>query len=73
MYKGLGKALILALMVVFLAFSYGCRTKSRITINYMENGRIASQVYESESGFHFFSDGTGKVISPELNINGLNF
>ncbi len=67
------KALIMVCMVVFLAFSYGCRTKSRITINYMENGKIASQVYESESGFHFFSDGAGQVISPELNSNGFNF
>jgi len=51
----------------------GCKSKIKMTTSYYESGKVQAQIYENESGFHFFSDGAGKVISPELSVNGVQF
>jgi hypothetical protein len=56
---------IIVVLVCALLVSTGCRSK--MTTQYYESGKVQSQTYEE--GFHFFSDGAGKVISPEINLS----
>ena len=59
-----------AAIIAFLAAS--CRSKTISEFEF-KSGEIARATYTQETGFHFFSDGVGKTLSPSLTISGINF
>jgi hypothetical protein len=61
---------ILILAVGILLMGAGCRSREFRTMKYFESGKVQEQSYSIESGFHFFSDGQGKTLSPSLNVSG---
>ena len=62
--------IIAALIAVAFVMVPGCRSRSQWTLERkLKDGEIQTLTYAQDEGFHFFSDGEGKTLSPQANIN----
>ena len=61
-----------ALAIMMAVCCSGCRTRETSHFKYNQHG-LAEAIYSHETGFHFFSDGANKSLSPSFSVNGIEF
>jgi hypothetical protein len=71
--KAILAMLLIIATILIISLVNGCRSRQIKRTEYYRSGEIAAIIYTDENGFHFFSDGEGKTLSPNLNINGVTF
>ncbi|OGV50916.1 MAG: hypothetical protein A2X49_05755 [Lentisphaerae bacterium GWF2_52_8] len=62
----------IVLLIVALFSSSGCKSEHIAEFKY-KDGLLAEAMYKESSGFHFFSEGANKTLSPSLSVNGVSF
>jgi len=60
------------LLAAALMCSAGCKSEHIAEFKY-KDGLLAEAMYKESSGFHFFSEGANKTLSPSLSVNGVSF